>query len=84
MLRKAICTLLCLCILTLPSAASEPSYFLTIRREMVAVYETQTGRWYMTDTRAASLPKQDQETLRKGIPLESAGACTAALEDFCS
>lgn len=38
----------------------------------------------MTDTRAASLPKQDQETLRKGIPLESAGACTAALEDFCS
>lgn len=79
--RRALAAAWCAGLLTVSAAAP---YYLTVYRQRVSIYETQTGRWYVTATPAGSLPVCDREALERGIPLESAEACTAALEDFCS
>lgn len=59
-------------------------FVLTARDGYVALYETESEAWMMTDTPLASLPEADQALLRRGLPLETPQAVTSALEDFCS
>lgn len=76
--------ILCLCMLSVPAFCGDYPYYLSVFRQMVAIYETETNQWYVTGTPVYSLPLSDQEALFAGIPLASAQAGTAALEDFCS
>lgn len=64
--------------------AAGPAFYLTARDQCVALFEASTGRWQLTDTPVSMLPPDDQQALRRGIPLDSRQAAAAALEDYCS